>query len=336
MDNTDRSVKVLVSILNWNGIDTTRACLNSLRSLQESGVTVVVSDNASRNDEAAHLQREYPDIEVLSNPENLGFAGGHNKVIELAIARGFDYIWILNNDCTVKEGDLAGLLAVAEADPAIGLVSPVIELPSADGKPVYQFCGAWHDWRALKSVRPLDIEQIRSQAQKTPMDMWVTGTAILGRCSVLKEIGGFDERYFAYYEDNELSVRASRHGYRCEMAYSVSMLHHSFANSFDRPPHYFYFCSRNELLFWSENTPEPYRARVKRRIVARVMLEARNLYDSGRRPQAEACVAGLIDAASGRLGPMRRSFSGGSWLGSIARTFPYRLGFALAGGPSPV
>lgn len=322
--------RVLISILNWNGLDTTRACLASLRGLDYAGACVVVTDNASREDEVSVLRGEFPEFEFASNKANLGFAGGHNTAIRMALERGFDYVWILNNDCTVGKDDLAGLVAVAESDPKVGLVSPLIELPPLDGGEArYQFCGAWHDWQEHRSVRPMNVEEVRAREAAGHDDMWLTGTALLARCSMLKEMGGFDERYFAYYEDDELSARAVRHGYRCRMAFSVSVMHHSFPNSYDRPPHYFYFCSRNALLFWAENTPAEHRSRLRRKIAAQILVEARNLHDSGRIRQARACVAGVLHYLGGRFGPPGVDFDRCGYLDPIARFFPYRLGAML-------
>lgn len=317
--------RVLISILNWNGLETTRACLQSLRNLVYPNYRIVVIDNASAQDEVSVLAVEFPQVEFIRNPQNLGFAGGHNRAIEDAITSGYDYIWILNNDCTIAADDLAKLVDLAESDPGIGLVSPLIALPPSNGKETLQFAGAWHDWKKLITVRPDQPALVKEKEASDPKDMWLTGTALLARCAALKTIGGLDPRYFAYYEDNEISVRATRHGFVNRMAFDVSVRHHSFGNSYDRPPHYFYLCSRNSLLFWSENTPLEYRRRLRRRLVCRILGEARNLFDSGRIEQAIACVAGVRDGLLGRFGRQDMNFGGKWWMRRVARYFPYRF-----------
>lgn len=326
MNNRSAEPRVLISILNWNGLEETKNCLESLRRSNYPSAHVLVIDNGSRNDEVSLLKKNFPEFEFLRNEQNSGFAGGHNRSISLAIERGFDFIWILNNDCTVGPEDLGKLVRLAESDPRIGLVSPVIVLPPlADGKERYQFSGAWHDWNSLVTVRPTDLQTVADMEARQPENMWLTGTALLARCSMLGEIGGLDERLFAYYEDNEISVRAARHGYLNKMAFDVKLVHHSFGNSFDRPPHYFYLCSRNEMVFWSENTPRHLKRKVRRRLICRSFCEARSLYDSGRQEQAKACVAGVRDALLGRLGRRKMEFLNAWFSGLIARNFPYRF-----------
>ncbi|MBK7953058.1 MAG: glycosyltransferase family 2 protein [Candidatus Accumulibacter sp.] len=316
--------KVLISVLNWNAVDLTIKCLSSLSELAYKNTEIVVVDNASKEGEANKIQLHYPDITVIRNQRNSGFAGGHNQAIQMAIDRGFDFVWLVNNDCRVQSSDLGKLLAAA-ADPKVGIVSPVIALPEVTGEERLQFVGSWFDWKTQSCIRPKDPDPILRREREFPNEMWVTGTAMLLRCEMLKRIGGLDERYFAYFEDNDLGARASRAGYLSRMAFDVTVLHQSFATTHDRPPHYFYLCNRNAYLFWIENTPKEFRAGIRRRLMARSLLEAQSLHRAGLEEHARACVVGLIDAIRGHFGSIKTRFQTNLVNVSIVNLLPYRL-----------
>lgn len=324
--------RVLISVLNWNASDLTIKCLESMASMTYPIFEIVVVDNASVKDDVERMRELFPNLEIISNARNLGFAGGHNQVIRMAIARGFDYIWLVNNDCITQPTDLEKLVACAESNHKIGIVSPVIVVPSDEdsGREEHiQFAGSWFDWEKQECVRPKDPVVVAQRECDFPLDMWVTGTAMLIRCAMLDKIGGLDERYFAYYEDNELGARASRQGYLSQMAFDVTIRHHSFTTTHDRPPHYFYLCSRNSYLFWTENIPRNHRRTIRRCLWASTLLEAKSLQYSGHPELARACMAGLFDAVLGNYGSMPSRFQRSGIIEFILRFFPYRLALWL-------
>ena len=321
--------RILISILNWNALNLTINCINSILESSFDNIDIIVVDNASNENEADKIQQRFPNISIVRNQRNLGFAGGHNQVIRIAIDRGFDYIWLVNNDCSFKPTDLENILGVVEADPKIGIVSPIIALPDRYGEERFQFVGSWFNWETQSCIRPKDPALVLRRENKFPNDMWVTGTAMLLRCEMLKKIGGLDERYFAYFEDNELGARASRAGYLSRMAFDVEILHHSFSSTHDRPPHYFYLCSRNAYLFWVENTPQEFRKGVRLHLLANTLLEAKSLQLAGRTEQARACIFGFIDAILGRYGMIRMHFKSNRFFDKILKYIPYRLLFLI-------
>lgn len=317
--------RILISILNWNAFELTVNCINSALELSYKNTEIIVIDNASYENDADKIEKQFQNISIIRNRDNFGFAGGHNQAIRIAIDRGFDYIWLVNNDCSFKPNDLQNLLQIAEADPKIGIVSPVIALSDGVGDERLQFVGSWFDWKNQSCIRPKDPALVLRRENEFPNDMWVTGTAMLLSCEMLKKIGGLDERYFAYFEDNELGARASRAGYLSRMAFDVTILHHSFQNTLGRPPHYFYLCSRNAYLFWIENTPKEFQSRIRRRLLAKTLLEVKYLHRAGLNEHATACIVGIIDAVQGKFGIIKKQFHP-SWLNIIfAKYFPYKL-----------
>lgn len=321
---------VLISLINWNSFENTRSCLDSLASLTYPNYQIQVIDNGSQAaDEVACLRSLYSEVSFRRNDDNLGFTGAHNQSIQCALDNQYDYIWLLNNDCTVFPDTLDRLVALAESDPKIGMVSPVILLAKA-GNPI-QFCGAWFDWSQLRSVRPIDSAVVHEREQSTPRDMWLAGTAILARCDLLRSIGSLDDRYFAYFEDSDLSIRASRCGFLNRMAFDARIIHHSFSDTHSRKPYYFYLHTRNEVLFWTEHTPAPFRHRLRQRLLGRTLSEARWLCDHGKYEHACACIVGFTDALRGRYGCIKLSFTRNIWAGILAKWVPYKVALVLEG-----
>ena len=106
-------MKILISILNYNGKEDTIACLKSLDNLRigENLVQVLVIDNASREEvHEADLTLKHIPVALIKNKDNLGFAGGHNVGLRYAIEKNMDYVMILNNDTVVHENLLIELL----------------------------------------------------------------------------------------------------------------------------------------------------------------------------------------------------------------------------------
>src|SRR4051812_16158036 len=116
-----RKSKILISILNWNGARKTLACVESLQgelALVDADVTVLVIDNGSRQEDVAQLApaMEGSGLRLERLPENIGFTGGHNMAIGIAIDEAYDYIWLMNNDATVVPGALRELVSIMQAD----------------------------------------------------------------------------------------------------------------------------------------------------------------------------------------------------------------------------
>ena len=113
---------VYVLVLNRNNWKDTNRCLTSLRLLDYSPRTVLVLDNGSTDSSVLKIQEEFPEFEIIALSENLGFAKGNNVGIRLAMERGADYVWVLNNDTVVNPGALRAMVKKAERDPRIGAV----------------------------------------------------------------------------------------------------------------------------------------------------------------------------------------------------------------------
>lgn len=297
---------ILISILNWNGAADTAHCVASLLALRNTAghrVHIVVIDNGSAMEDWTLLQSRLQglDVELVRQEVNLGFAGGHNLALARAAAENFDYAWLVNNDSVVKPDALDALVAIIDADPHCGIVSPLVL--ALEDERVIDFCGARHDWANLNSISCTSVEEARAMEQEYPRDMWLMGAAFMLRVAAVREVGMLNDRYFAYYEDNDISARMSAQGWMCRMAFDAVVLHsHPVSRADEKGAYYFYLMARNYFMFWFEHTPAPYRRLLRLKLIDRSVLMANRLHGSHYDEKAAACLLGVYDGQTGRTG----------------------------------
>lgn len=203
--------KVHIVTLNWNGIKDTSTCLKSLRGLDYGNFKTVVVDNGSDNGEADKLAKQFPEVKVIKNPVNLGFTGGNNAGIDLALKHNADYVLLLNNDTVATKDILTKLVGFYESEPSAGAVSPRILY--MDRKTI------WFD--GAKLISWLGISRNTHKGQKVgsnglPVKPFRTGynsgAALLMNSALIKKVGKLNDRYFIYYEDLEWCYKASKLG----------------------------------------------------------------------------------------------------------------------------
>ncbi len=241
--------RVCVSILNWNHAAATLDCIRSVASNLRAQDQIVVLDNGSADDSVPQL-RQWPGITLLTSPTNLGFAGGHNRVLRHAVQQGFDYVWLLNNDATAQADCLARLVQHAQAHPHCALISPVI-LDSA-APHAGQHTLSILNVTGTGVVEVLDIEAARQTQAAMPQRVIVWGTALLVRVSALARLGYLDEQLFAYSEDTDYSLRSLRAGFGNAVVLDAIVRHEHPPHP--RKPHYYYYTQRNSSLMWRKYT----------------------------------------------------------------------------------
>jgi hypothetical protein len=299
--------RVAAIVLSWNSFADTRSCLLALHALDYPALAIRVVDNGSADGSAAALRREFPGIALHANPTNLGYTGGNNLGIRAALADGAQYLWLFNNDATAAPDVLARLVAVAEADPAIGLASPLIAR-AAPGLG-HDFAGGLIDTAAGSYCTTEAPEQGRAWQAAHPERFMLTGTALLVRRALVERIGVLDDRFFAYWEDTDYALRALRAGFRNHLAFDIAVGHAAkppAASGLGRP-HFYYFMARNEILFWRKH----FSARAAGRPLLWAVRRQLRLAAATRATPAtaEAIMAGLWDGLRGRGGgydPARR------------------------------
>ena len=218
---------VYVIILNWNGLNDTVECLNSLKRVEYDNFKIVVIDNGSRKEEAVYISKKFKSITVIKNERNLGYCKANNQGIELAMEKNADYILLLNNDTVVKSNFLNILVEYAEKYPDIGILNPKIlyyksnKIHSMGGK-IFYLLGMFRNIGKGKN----------SENYKDVIDPeFATGCAMLIKREVIKKVGMLDPIYFAYCEDADFSLRAKRKGYKIRVIPSAIIFHKKSATS---------------------------------------------------------------------------------------------------------
>jgi GT2 family glycosyltransferase len=300
----NKKPKVLISILNWNGGQKTLKCLASIKSENATipaDITTLVIDNGSREEDYSLLETaaRSGNFVLKRLPRNLGFTGGHNISIKMAVQEDYDFIWLLNNDATVTPGTLTTLLATMERHENCGAVSPVLR-DSEDG--TIARCVNTHDWFKRSSTRIKSIEEASRIQDKSPESVWVDGTAILFRVQALNDTGPLDDRLFAYYDDDDIGIRLANKGWFSRCALDATVYHDNRKSVASYPLYLTYLLQRNELLFWYKNTPSAYRRLLWLKVVDRGLFDVSRLYKRVSKAHGDAALLGLRDFIWGRFG----------------------------------
>jgi GT2 family glycosyltransferase len=208
----DLQPSVAILIINWNGYALTKDCLESLKAIDYGNFKTVLVDNGSVDGSGEKLKNEFPEIELVASHENLGFTGGNNLGIKWALDRSFDYVLLLNNDTVVEPDFLQPLVLFLDQNKDYGATQPKIMFEGERDK-IWNAGGGY--LKILGMTKSIGIGQTDhgqfDQENDTP---WITGCCMLVRSEVIREVGKLDERYFAYYEDVEWSLRIRKNGYR--------------------------------------------------------------------------------------------------------------------------
>lgn len=201
--------KVYVVIPNWNGADMLGACLDSLVA-QTQNHTAVVVENGSTDGSVELIEAKYPDVILIKHSRNLGFTGGVNAGIKQAIEDSAKYVALLNNDAVADKHWLEKLVNFLDKNPKAGIVTSKI----CDSKKTHL-----DSTGDLYTIWGLPYPRGRGEEYTNQYDddQWVfgaSGGASLYRAKLFEEIGIFDNDYFAYYEDVDISFRAQLAGWK--------------------------------------------------------------------------------------------------------------------------
>lgn len=217
-------MKVAVVILNWNGRDWLENFIPNVIENSADHATIVVADNASTDDSVEWLQRNHPQVVIVQNDKNHGFAGGYNEGLKKVDA---EYFMLLNSDVEVTRDWLVPLIAQLDQHENVAVVMP--KILSWHKKDTFEHAGAvggFMDKNAFPFCRGrifADVEQDNGQYDTAREIFWATGCAYLIRSKLYNENGGFDADFFAHMEEIDLCWRLKNQGYRimCEPASQV-------------------------------------------------------------------------------------------------------------------
>ena len=242
-DNRPTSILASVILVTYNSQPYLKVCLDALGRTLPPGCEVVVLDNASSDGSADLVEAGFSNARLLRSPENLGYAGGNNRAADVASG---EYLVFLNPDTRVEPGWLEALLAPLQADPLIGLATPKILLMQEPER--INTCGNDIHLSGLTLCRGAGLEKERLD-QLVEVSA-VSGAAFSMRRDLFQRLGGFDETFFTYMEDSDLSWRARLAGYRC--AYTPeAVVYHAYNLRFGSRKTFFQ--ERNRYLMLLKN-----------------------------------------------------------------------------------
>jgi GT2 family glycosyltransferase len=201
--------KVAVVIPNWNGAKYLALCIDSLLAQTDIPHTIVV-DNGSSDNSLAILENKYPSVEVIKLQKNRGFAGGVNPGIKKAMADGYEYVALLNNDAIADKQWAWHLSHFLDEHPKVGIVTSKIY---DQHKKLLDSTGDIYTVWGLAFPRGRG-ESANDKYDKHTEIFGASGGASLYRAAMFKEVGLFDEDFFAYYEDVDISFRAQLAGWK--------------------------------------------------------------------------------------------------------------------------
>lgn len=233
---------VAVVILHWGAAETTARCVQSLRDASWPGRgTVFIIDNTKRLDEGAVTRAAPLEVEIVRPERNLGFCDGSTLGMSMAMKRGADFVLLLNNDVVVDPHFLGPLVSAGSQVTDAGLLSPQIMHLGQPEKAWYRG-GTFSLWSGIpvqghgRRALPLD---------GPPREVdYATGCATLVHPALLRRVGSFDPRFFAYCEDLDLSIRARRAGLRV-LVVPASIVYHDVTNEPGRASLRIYYSTRN-------------------------------------------------------------------------------------------
>jgi GT2 family glycosyltransferase len=291
---------VVSVILNTNRRDDTLACLASLRQNTYPHHDVIVLDNASTDGSMEAIRAQYADMQIVSLTENLGYAGNNNVGIELALAKGADWVFVLNEDTVLDTECLERLVEVGESHEKIGIVGPMVY---HFDEPDYIQSGGGMLGSYWESSHLAKDEQDNGQLSDPHQVQWVSGCAIMLRRAVIEAVGMIDERFFYYWEETEWCLRATRAGWKIMHVPAAKLWHKGVQRNYVPKPSLMYYNTRNRLLLLKKhNAPIKVWLHTLAEILQTLVSWSVRPRWRDKRAYRDAMWQGLLDFLHGRWG----------------------------------
>jgi GT2 family glycosyltransferase len=292
-----------IVVLSWNGREDTLACLGSTREIPRDDVRVICVDNGSVDGSVEAVRHQFPEVELIENERNLGFAGGNNAGIRRALELGSDWVVLLNNDATLAADAIDALERVASRPSTAGVLGGKVLF--ADRPDRIWFAGQRFNARLGYSGRPRGHgrRDTKRYDEVIPVERTV-GTLMAVSREAIDTVGLLDEELFAYVEDVEWCLRMRRAGYEVLFVPGARAWHRVSASGGGDSvsTHPLYYGARNTIVVCERHTPLGRAGTLLRRLVVAATFGLRALARRNRREALRAVGTGVRDARAGRLG----------------------------------
>jgi GT2 family glycosyltransferase len=244
-----------VIVVNWNGKHFLDDCLRSLQQQTMKDFDILLVDNGSRDGSVDFVAGRFPEVRLLPLTENVGYCKANNLGIQNAFARGAEFVLLLNNDTTVASNFIEHMLRAVMASADIAAVCPKIFF--ADQPDLLWYAGADFSLWTSRSRHAGWREQDTGQFDQPRSITQATGCAMLVRASAIRKVGMLNEKFWAYVEDVDWSIRFRNAGYRILYEPQARVWHRDGGTSTANGSQYLrqYLTTRNLLLLCREHVP---------------------------------------------------------------------------------
>lgn len=248
--------KFAVVILNWNGKALLEKFLPSVMAYS-SEAQVYVADNASTDDSIAFLEKEYPQVKIIRNQENYGYAKGYNEALKYVKE---PYLVLLNSDVEVTANWLKSPLEVFENQPETAALQP--KILDYKNKSYFEYAGAaggFIDKYGFPFCRGRvfsTLEKDNGQYDQTEDIFWASGACLFIRKSVFEQLDGFDEDFFAHQEEIDLCWRIYNQNLKIKYTPESVVYHVGGATLKEGSPEKTFLNFRNSLFTLLKNHPK--------------------------------------------------------------------------------
>ena len=244
-----KAPSVYCIVVNWNGWQDTIACLTSLAAQDYPRLGVIVIDNGSTDGSNSKIREAHPWITLIETGKNLGFSGGSNVGIKLAVQQGAEYVWLLNNDTTMPPDTASKMVRAAQAHPNAGAVGSVLYLMDNPQQVQAWGGGSLNLWLGY-------VSQFKQPTTFGP-NAFLTGASMLLPRHICEEVGILYEGFFMYCDDSDLCLRIRRAGYGLVVASDTAILHREGGSSVRRSATIDAYATTSMLRLLQRHAPVP-------------------------------------------------------------------------------
>lgn len=298
-------MKVALVTVDYNNHKDTYELLDSYKNINTKNIETkfIVVDNGSKKPLQKQKLEKYNNTLLVRTTKNFGFAGGYNRGMRWAVAWGADYVFIINNDtCFKNKNILLHLIKVLEENKKAGLVSPKIlfapgyefhkdRYKETERGRVIWYAGGDFDWQNVYSQHRGIDETDKGQFDEIARTGFISGCCLMIKSEVLQKVGYFDERLFAYFEDNDFVNRVEKSGFKQYYDGKVTIYHKVSQTAGIGSAFTDYLLTRNRLYIGMKYAP------IRTKLA--LMREALKFLLTGRKAQKQ----GVLDFFRGKFGP---------------------------------